>query len=101
MRPKHWEVIPSKLWWSATVQVWGTHVRTVLQEHKLDRCSTALMPEVALKFAFTAAELGEVMLAWCHLSVKPPQGQLKGVWEKRHSRPEQKSEVLILAFYYK
>lgn len=39
LRLKHWEVIPSKLWWSASVQVWGTHL---LQEHELGSCSTAL-----------------------------------------------------------
>lgn len=44
-------------------------------------------PDVALKSVFITAELGEVMLAWCHFSVN----HLKDSWEGFGSKETQKT----------
>lgn len=41
-----------------------------------------LVPDLALKFAFTTAELGEVMLTWCHFSASHLNGSSKGYGRK-------------------
>lgn len=63
LRPKHWEVTPAGL----QLRRFEGHIRTVLVRNTSWADAPQLwanpqVPDVALQFAFTAAELGEVML---------------------------------------
>lgn len=51
-------------------------------------------PDVALKSVFITAELGEVMLAWCHFSVN----HLKDSWGGFGSKETQKTWAEIKSF---